>query len=126
MSNPADVLHGPVFYRNFWDRAANDCWATETAMDPLTTASKAADSRLVGPSEFRASDEDASLLRPPVGRYFQVWELKPRLAPDGKMRHNWRLGVRLGSGASGACSQWVSGLNASPSGIREAGFREVM
>ena len=68
---------------------------------PHTTALKAADAKSVDPGEFRTLGEDASPLRPLVGRDFQVWESKPPIARGGKMRHNWRLGVRLGSGASG-------------------------
>ena len=57
------------------------------AMDPPATAPKAAQGVAVGPGEFRALDGNGRLLRPLVGRGFQVWELGNRLARDGKMRH---------------------------------------
>ena len=55
-----------------------------------------------------------------------MWESPNILARDGKQRHNWRPGARLGPFASGICSQVVSDLDAAPPGIRKAGFREVV
>ena len=83
-------------------------------MDPLTPALKVAHATFVGPGVFRTLGENVSLLRPLVGRDFQAWGSKPRLADDGTLRRNWRLGVRLGAAASGVYSQWVSDLDANP------------
>ena len=75
-----------------------------TAMDPITSALKAAGATVVDPGEFRTPDENTRLLRPLVGRGFQVWELLNRLARERKQRHDWRSGVRLGPYASGLYS----------------------
>ena len=91
------MIFEPVFsQKNLRKEAANGGW-----VDVLTSALKAARATLVDPGDFRALDENARLLRPLIGRGFQVWELQPRLARNGKERHNWRLGVRLGAAASG-------------------------
>ena len=104
--NPTEVIHGPALnQKNFWNKDANDGWVTGTAMDPLAAAFKAAQAGIVDPGEFRTLGENAALLRPPVGRDFQVWALKPRLARDGEKCHNWRMGVRFGATASGVSSQ---------------------
>ena len=95
-------------------------------MEPLTEASKVARANLVDPGECRTLSEDAPLLRPLVGRDFQVWELPAHNARDGKTRRNWRLGVRLGAAASGVYSQRVSDLDAASPGIRKAGSREMV
>ena len=125
--NPTEVIRDPVFNpENFWNAAGNDGWATGNETDLRVTALKAAQAVAVDPREFRAFGENACLLRPLVGRGFQVWELKNRAARDGKMRHNGRLGARLVSNASGLFSQMVSVLNATHPVIRTAGFREVM
>ena len=81
-------------------------------MDPPAEALKAARATRVDPGDFRALSEDASLFRPLVGRDFQVWELPAREARDGRARHDWRLGARLGAAASGLYSQWVSDMDA--------------
>ena len=53
--NPAEGIHDPVSNpKTVWDRAANEGWVTGAAVDPLTTALKAARATLVGPGEFRA------------------------------------------------------------------------
>ena len=115
--NPTEVIHDPAFYqKNFWNKDANDGWVTGTAMDPLTAASKAAHTTLVDPGEFRTLGDDASLLRPLVGRDFQVGELPAQKARDGKTCHFWRRGVRLGAAASGVYPQWVSDMDAAPPG----------
>ena len=95
-------------------------------MDSLTSALKDAHATLANSGEFRILGENASLWRPLVGRGFHVWELKPRLARNGKARRNWRLGARLSAAAPGVYSQWASDLDATPPGIRKAGFREVL
>ena len=95
-------------------------------MGPLTTALKAAKAERVDPEDFRAPRENASLLRPLIGRGFQVWRLQERIARDGNVSHDWPQGVRPGPNASGAYSQRVFDLGATHPGIRGAGFREVM
>ena len=80
---------------------------------------------MVGPGEFRALDENAHMPRPLIGRGFQDWGLKGRAFRNGKSRHDWRLGARLGPNASGIYSQRVSDLGATEPEIRKAGFREV-
>ena len=100
---------------------ANHGWVTGSALDPPTSALKAARAVLVDPREFRALDENARLLRPLV-----VWELKSRSARDGKQCRNWRLGARLGPDASGIDPQTASHLDATPPRIRKAGCREEM
>ena len=67
----------------------------------LTTTLKAAKAERVGPGGFRSLGENAGILRPLVGRGFQVWELPEGSAWDGKEYHEWRVGVRLGPNASG-------------------------
>ena len=76
-------------------------------MDPLTTALNAAKAVRVDPGECRTLRANARLLRPLIGRGFQVWELQEKLARDGKVCHVWRLGVRLGPIASEVSSQRV-------------------
>ena len=95
-------------------------------MDHLKSALKAGKAALIDPGEFRALDENARLLRPLVGREFQVWELRHRSARDAKQCRDWRLGARLGSNAAGLYSRMVSDLDATPPGIRKAEFREVV
>ena len=73
-----------------------------------------------------ALHKNVRLMRPLVGRGRQVWELKGRIARNGKSRHDSRLEARLGPNASGIYPQMVSDLDATPPGIRKAGFREVM
>ena len=97
--NPTEVNHDPVCNQNFRKQDANDGWVQGTAVDPLAAALNAAHATLMDPEEFRALGENASSLRPLVGRVFQAWELPPRLARDGETRRNWRLGVRLGAAA---------------------------
>ena len=98
--NPTEVNRDPGRnQKNFCKQDANFGWVTGTAMGPLTAALNAAHAALVGPEEFRALGENASSLRPLVGRDFQAWDLPPRLARDGETRRNWRLGVRLGAAA---------------------------
>ena len=70
-------------------------------MDPLTSAPQAAMAVEVDPREFRALDENARLLRPLMGRGFQLWKLQERPARNGKARREWRLGVRVGPNTSG-------------------------
>ena len=124
--NPAEVSRDPVFNRkNFRRMEAKDGWFTGKVMGPITPALKAARAKLVGPREFRAADENDRFLRPLAGRGFQVWELPKRSARSGKLRRNWRLGARLGPYASRAYSRLVWDLDATPPGIRKAGFREV-
>ena len=95
-------------------------------MDPFAASLEAAEAVLVGPGEFRALDENASLLRPLVGRGFQVSGPQGRAARNGKLRHEWRLGARLGPNASGIHPQKVPDVDATSPGIRKAGFRGVM
>ena len=95
-------------------------------MDPLTSAPQAAMALEVDPREFRALDENARLLRPLMGRGFQLWKLQERPARNGKARREWRLEARLGPHASGVYPQRVFDLGATPPGIRKAGFGEVM
>ena len=97
-----------------------------TAMDPLTSALKAAGAIAVDPGEFRTPDENTRLLRPLVDRGVQVWELLNRLARERKRRHNWRWGVHLRPYASGLHSQMVADSDTAPPSIRKAGFREVV
>ena len=79
-----------------------------------------------GPFLFRTPGENASLLRPLIGRNFKVWALPERPAREGQGRHQWRLGVRLGPNAPGAFTLRVLDLGATPAWIRGAGFREVL
>ena len=81
---------------------------------------------MVGPGEFRALTENAPLMRPLVGRGFQVRELKNRASRNWILRRDWRPGVRLRPRAPGIHSQRIYVLDAIPPGIRRAGFREVM
>ena len=76
----------------FWNMEANYGWVAGAAMDPLTSTLMEAKAVLVGPGEFRALDENAHLTRPLVGRGFQVRELKDRIARNGNLRRDWRLG----------------------------------
>ena len=77
----AKVNRDPVFNPgNFRDRAADSGWVAGNAMDPLTSALEAARAVVVDPGEFRTLDENAWVLRPLVGRGFQVWGLKNRPA----------------------------------------------
>ena len=93
--NIAEVIHDSVSNpKTFRNKAANEGRVAGTAMDPFTTALKAAGATSVDPGEFRALGEKATLLRPLMGRGFQVWGLPNRLARDRKQRHNWRLGAR--------------------------------
>ena len=125
--NPAGAIRDPVFIsKNFRNLAADHGWVPGAVMDPLTAALKAAKAVLVDPGKFRTLGENARLLRPPVGRGFQVGELKGRNARDGKARHEWRPGVRSGPNASGIHSQMIFDLGATSPGIRKAGFREVI
>ena len=72
---PAEVIRDPVSNpKNFWNANANEGWIAGPASDPLTEALQAARATRVNPGEFRALGEDVSLLRPLVGRDFQVWE----------------------------------------------------
>ena len=125
--SPTGAIHDRVFNpKNFRNKAADEGLATGTATDPLTSALKAARATLVDRGEFRTLDVNASLLRPLVGRGFQVWELPNRLAADGNQCRNRRLGARLGPHASGIHPRMVFDLDAAPPGIRKAGFRETM
>ena len=100
-ANPTEVIHDPVFnQKNFRNTDANAGRVNGEAMNPPTSALKAARATLVGPGESRPLGENARLLRPLVGRGFQVRELQSRLARNGKEYHNWRLGVCLGAAAS--------------------------
>ena len=92
-------------------------------MDPLTTALSAAKAARGDPGDFRALDENACLFRLLIGQGSQVWTLQESMARDGKVRRDWRLGVRPGPKASGAYSQRVGDLYATPPGIQKAGFR---
>lgn len=93
--NPAEVIHDPGFNaENFWNAAADYGWLTGAALDPPSPAPRAAEAGMVDPGEFSALDENARLMRPLVGRGFQVWELGNRAARKKKLRHDWLLGVR--------------------------------
>ena len=82
---PTEVVRDPVFNpNNFWSVAADFGWVAGAAMDPLTSAPKAAKAVLVDPGEFRALVDGARPVRPLVGRGFQARELKNRPARDGK------------------------------------------
>ena len=60
--NPAEVVRDPVGNaENFWSAAADSGWAPGAAMDPLTSAPKAAKAAMVYLGEFRALDENARL-----------------------------------------------------------------
>ena len=95
-------------------------------MDPLAAAPNAAKAVKVNPGKFRALDEQARLLRPLIGRGCHVWKSPERIVRDGNACHDWRLGVRLGPNESGVYSQRIFDLDATPPGIRKAGFREVI
>ena len=96
------IAHDPVSVsKNFRNLDAQHGWVPGRAMDPLTTSLKAAKAERVGPGGFRSLGENAGILRPLVGRGFQVWELPEGSAWDGKEYHEWRVGVRLGPNASG-------------------------
>ena len=127
IGNPAQVPHEPIFisksYRNL---EGNHGWATGDPMEPLSTAPSNAGAELVDAGDFRTLGGNAGPLRPLAGRDFKVWASPDRNARDGKECHEWRLGVRLGPYASGALSQCIFDLDATPPGIRKAGFREVM
>ena len=115
--NATEVIHGSE---------ASHGWATGEAMDPPSSALKAARNAKVDPGDFRTLDENAQMLRPLVGRRFQVWELKERASRNSTARHDWRLGARLGPKAFGNYSQRVSDLGATSPGIRRAGLGEVV
>ena len=125
--NPTGVIRDPVFApENFLNLEAPHGWVTGETMGPLTPALKAARAVKVDPGEFRTLDEKANLLRPLMGRGFHLWKLQDRHARKGKASHEWRLAARLGPSASGAYSIRVFDLDATPPGIRRAGFREVL
>ena len=125
--NPAKVVRDPVFItKNSRNLEAKHGEAAGKAMDPSTTALKVGGATRVDPGEFRTSGENASLLRPLAGRGFQVWDLPERQARDGKVRHSWRLGARLRPSVTGLYARRVFDLDATPPGIRIAGFGEVM
>ena len=116
--NPTGVSNDPELNpENFRQRAANDGWVAGAATDPLAAALKAARATPVGPGEIRTLDGNAALLRPLLGRGFQIWELPHRSARDGKQCPNWRFGSRRGPDASGIYSQMVSTLGATHPGI---------
>ena len=103
--------------------AADYGWVTRAATVPLASALKAAKAAPVDPGEFRTLDENAHLMMPLVGRGFQARELKDRVARNGNLSRDWRLGVRLGPNGSGIYSRVVSDLDATPPGIRKAALR---
>ena len=94
-------------------------------MEPHTGALTVASAECVNAGEFRALDATSILLRPLVGRDFQIWPLPERKACDGKQCREWRLGVRLGPNASGELPQRIYDLAATPPETRKAGFREI-
>ena len=80
----------------------------------------------VDSTEFRAADAQSCLVCPLVRRDYQGWGFPGRKERDGHRRHEWRLGVRLGSNASVAWTHRIYNLDALRPGIRKTGFREVM
>ena len=74
----------PSTRRTSGTKKPNEVWIAGSALDPLTVASKVARAKRVDPEEFRTLSGDVSLLRPLVGRDYQVWELPVRKARDSK------------------------------------------
>ena len=77
-------------------------------------------------TEFCTLNGNFELGDPRVNGGFQLWELPKRMARLGEECPEWRLGVRLGTSASGERPQRISDLPPTPPGIRKAAFREVM
>ena len=95
--NFAAANHDPgLGAKNFWNVVAEYGRASGAAMDPPTSALKAAKAAMVDPGEIRALGENAHRMRPLVGRGFQVWEPGTRAAHNGKLRREWRLGCAWG------------------------------
>ena len=90
--------------KTLWHLAADFGWVAGATMDPLTPASKAAKAVLLDPGEFRTHGGNARPLRLHVGRGFQAGELKDRVARNGKLRGDRRLGVRLEPKISVLCT----------------------
>ena len=73
--NPTGVAHDPAFViKSFQNLEAKHGWVPGEAMGPLAADLKAPKAGKVDPGEFRTPDEQARLLRPLVGRGFQVWK----------------------------------------------------
>ena len=92
-------------------------WITGGATEPLTKALAIAGAELVDTGESRTLGENASLIRPLVGRDFQVRASPVMQARDGKECQEWRLGAGLGPNASGAYPRRVFDLGATHPGI---------
>ena len=93
---PTEVARDPVFVsKDSHNLGVRHSWVPFEAMDPRTAALQAAEAEHVGPGDFRILDENASMLRPPVGRGFQVWKLQGRLARlernamNGDLEYAW-------------------------------------
>ena len=92
---------------------------------PFRFASEVARAEIVSEHAFRTMGGESHSQYPLVSTKFQVWELPARdFRRDGS--HDWRMGARLGSNASGAGSNHASSVKNTPLAMRRTTVRGLL